>query len=79
MHAIIFLAVCEPVCENGGTCTAPNTCDCTDGYSGDTCQTGNSYITRVGRLYVGMALTRPLSSKPPRNPEHSSYKPFLDT
>ena len=71
-----FLAVCEPVCQNGGTCTAPNICDCVDGYSGDRCQTGNSYIMRVGRLYVGMALTCPLSSKPPRNPEDGSYKPF---
>ena len=35
----IFLAICDPVCGNGGTCTAPNTCDCVDGYSGDRCQT----------------------------------------
>ena len=27
-----LLAICDPVCENGGTCTAPNTCDCPGGH-----------------------------------------------
>ena len=36
----LLLAICTPVCENGGTCTAPNTCECVDGYSGNQCQTG---------------------------------------
>ena len=36
----IFLALCSPGCENGGTCTAPDTCDCVTGYSGDRCQNG---------------------------------------
>ena len=34
------LAICDPVCENGGTCTAPNTCECVDGYSGEQCEIG---------------------------------------
>ena len=37
---LLFLAICDPVCENGGTCTEPNTCECVDGYSGTQCQTG---------------------------------------
>ena len=36
----ISLALCSPGCENGGTCTAPDTCDCVTGYSGDRCQNG---------------------------------------
>ena len=36
----ILLALCFPACENGGTCTAPDTCDCVDGYSGDGCENG---------------------------------------
>ena len=34
------LAVCDTDCENGGTCSAPNTCICATGYTGDHCQTG---------------------------------------
>jgi hypothetical protein len=33
----IFAAVCTPSCENGGTCTSPNTCTCQNGWSGDSC------------------------------------------
>ena len=32
-------AVCQRVCQNGGTCIAPNTCKCQPGYSGQWCQT----------------------------------------
>ena len=39
----ILLALCSPGCENGGTCTAPDTCDCVTGYSGDRCQNGTFY------------------------------------
>ncbi|TNF27916.1 MAG: hypothetical protein EP329_18835 [Deltaproteobacteria bacterium] len=32
-------AVCNPVCQNGGACVAPNTCDCDGtGYTGATCE-----------------------------------------
>ena len=34
------LAVCDPGCQNGGTCSAPDVCDCATGYVGDSCQTG---------------------------------------
>ena len=37
---IFFLAVCDPECQNGGTCSAPDVCDCATGYVGDSCQTG---------------------------------------
>ena len=34
------LAVCDSGCQNGGTCSSPNTCVCDTGYEGDYCQTG---------------------------------------
>ena len=33
-------AVCTSSCQNGGTCTAPNTCTCDVGYTGMQCETG---------------------------------------
>lgn len=36
----IIIAVCSPVCQNSGTCTSPNVCACTSGYTGAYCQTG---------------------------------------
>ena len=33
-----ILAICSLGCENGGTCTAPDTCDCVAGYTGDRCE-----------------------------------------
>ena len=32
-----LLAVCSSACQNGGTCTAPNTCACVSGWTGATC------------------------------------------
>ncbi|CAF4375127.1 unnamed protein product, partial [Adineta steineri] len=33
-------AVCTNGCDNGGTCTAPDTCICATGWSGATCTIG---------------------------------------
>ena len=33
-------AVCSPPCENGGTCSAPDTCTCDIGFTGTECGTG---------------------------------------
>ncbi|CAF4323491.1 unnamed protein product, partial [Adineta steineri] len=32
--------VCTSGCQNGGTCTAPDTCTCAAGWSGATCTLG---------------------------------------
>ena len=34
-----FLAVCSPVCSNGGTCNAGNTCTCPSTWTGTRCTT----------------------------------------
>jgi hypothetical protein len=28
------------ICENGGTCTSPDECSCTEGFTGQRCETG---------------------------------------
>ena len=41
-HALIllFAAVCNSPCQNGGTCTAPDTCTCDVGWTGVQCEAG---------------------------------------
>ena len=36
---VFYLAVCVSACQNGGTCSAPNTCTCPATYTGATCTT----------------------------------------
>ncbi|XP_077918165.1 epidermal growth factor-like protein 7 isoform X3 [Halichoerus grypus] len=33
-------AICQPPCQNGGSCVQPGRCHCPAGWQGDTCQTG---------------------------------------
>ena len=41
-HALIllFTAVCNSPCQNGGTCTGPDTCTCAVGWTGMKCEAG---------------------------------------
>jgi len=34
-------AICDPLCLNGGQCTAPGVCQCRSGWSGHHCQQGS--------------------------------------
>ena len=38
MH--VNVAVCNPPCRNGGSCTAPNECACLSEWTGDVCEEG---------------------------------------
>ncbi|KAJ8374093.1 hypothetical protein SKAU_G00046730 [Synaphobranchus kaupii] len=33
-------ASCDAACQNGGSCTSPNTCDCQQGFTGQRCENG---------------------------------------
>ena len=39
LYFVHILAVCTPVCSNGGTCSSPGTCTCTALWSGSRCAT----------------------------------------
>ena len=41
----LYTAVCEPPCENGGSCALPENCTCAEGWRGDTCTEGGYIIT----------------------------------
>ncbi|XP_030629828.1 protein kinase C-binding protein NELL2a isoform X2 [Chanos chanos] len=38
-NGTICRALCEGLCQNGGTCASPNTCICPQGFTGKTCET----------------------------------------
>ncbi len=41
------LAICDPVCENGGVCTQERTCHCISGYEGQRCEEGTLHEFEV--------------------------------
>ena len=41
----VYTAVCNPLCENGGECTAPGVCSCTSEWTGEYCQIGQQIVT----------------------------------
>ena len=58
MH-LVPLALCfgNASCANGGTCTAPNTCVCTSGWSDCRCTTGTKYwpvLNIVNTYYLSL-------------------------
>ena len=47
-HAHVLLtvfsaAICEPMCENGGSCKALGYCQCTPGWRGQLCEERESF------------------------------------
>ncbi len=40
MFMYMDLAICDPLCENGGICTQERTCHCAPGYEGPLCEEG---------------------------------------
>lgn len=54
--AFAFVAVCYPLCSNGGECISPMTCRCKSGFTGDLCNEvivskslimhGNGFLSR---------------------------------
>ena len=43
LYVVHVLAVCTPVCSNGGTCSSPGTCTCTALWTGTRCTTRKYY------------------------------------
>ena len=40
MSPSLTAAICTSPCQNGGTCSLPNTCTCDVGWTGVQCETG---------------------------------------
>ena len=48
VYIICYSAVCDSDCQNGGVCSAPNTCNCSGtGYEGNYCETGELLFLRI--------------------------------
>lgn len=43
-HEHVFLATCSPGCQHGGTCIAPQQCNCTEQWRGLHCEQGKLLI-----------------------------------
>ena len=41
------LAMCDGMCQNGGTCVSPNNCICQQGFTGRRCETGKRVLFLV--------------------------------
>lgn len=56
---ILFIGICNPTCQHGGICVAPQLCKCKPGYYGDQCEKGDD----LNSLYEStLQLADPLSS-----------------
>ena len=49
--------VCTNPCQNGGSCTASDTCDCVPGWIGMQCETGTCNLATTQYLNVACTLT----------------------
>ena len=47
-----FTAVCTQACQNGGICSAPDSCSCVNGWSGQLCEEGNCIFDSMFSLYL---------------------------
>jgi len=41
-NLIVSTAICSPMCQHGGRCTALGICNCTTGWNGSHCELGRS-------------------------------------
>ena len=49
LYLVCVLALCTPVCSNGGTCSSPGTCTCTALWTGSRCAT-----RKYWHIWIGM-------------------------
>ena len=58
---ILFAAVCDPPCANGGTCISPSECLCTVEWEGDDCTQGKT-LQSIVALLIHACLSHQLSA-----------------
>ena len=52
MSPSLTAAICTSPCQNGGTCSLPNTCTCDVGWTGVQCETGKLCVPRWNSLIL---------------------------
>ena len=57
MFAYTCTDVCTNPCQNGGSCTASDTCDCVLGWIGMQCEIGTCNLATIQCLNVACTLT----------------------
>ena len=61
IFSINFAAKCKGGCKNGGTCIAPDTCQCQSGFEGINCQRRKSSL--VKKNFSNYKLTQKMQKK----------------
>ena len=51
IFSLCTIAVCEPPCQNGGSCVSPGVCMCLSGWGGQHCTTGKKKYTKFNGIY----------------------------
>lgn len=49
---ILFIGICNPTCQHGGICVAPQLCKCKPGYYGDQCEKGLHFILNFSLVLI---------------------------
>ena len=47
-HNVLTAATCIPPCQNGGTCSQPDVCECISGWTGSQCEIGMTHLMLYG-------------------------------
>ena len=68
-YTVLYTAICSPPCVNG-ECTAPDTCVCTEGWDGSTCDQGETIQRWLHYTILWVHLTQLYATLPVKMVAH---------